>query len=171
MSDEEWALLEPHLPAPCLTGRPRAWPMREIVNAIFYVLRSRLRLAALARQLPAAADGLRLVPAAARRLRSGADIIHSVTNPIPRLTGAIHVYGGDFFDPTHGVSGTRKPCWKDRSIPSAPFAALKRPTQFLRADTEAKTDDRWSAPPCKAPLVVGQWRNAPPERQVPAKPV
>lgn len=27
----------------------------------------------------------------------GADIIHSVTNPIPRLTGAIHVYGGDFF--------------------------------------------------------------------------
>ena len=27
----------------------------------------------------------------------GRDIIHSVTNPIPRLTGAIHVYGGDFF--------------------------------------------------------------------------
>jgi predicted metal-dependent enzyme (double-stranded beta helix superfamily) len=26
----------------------------------------------------------------------GVDIIHSVTNPIPRLTGAIHVYGGDF---------------------------------------------------------------------------
>jgi predicted metal-dependent enzyme (double-stranded beta helix superfamily) len=29
----------------------------------------------------------------------GQDIIHSVTNPIPRLTGAIHVYGGDFFAP------------------------------------------------------------------------
>lgn len=27
----------------------------------------------------------------------GKDIIHSVTNPIPRLTGAIHIYGGDFF--------------------------------------------------------------------------
>jgi predicted metal-dependent enzyme (double-stranded beta helix superfamily) len=27
----------------------------------------------------------------------GPDVIHSVTNPIPRLTGAIHVYGGDFF--------------------------------------------------------------------------
>jgi predicted metal-dependent enzyme (double-stranded beta helix superfamily) len=27
----------------------------------------------------------------------GAEIIHSVTNPIARLTGAIHVYGGDFF--------------------------------------------------------------------------
>ena len=29
----------------------------------------------------------------------GHDIIHSVTNPIPRLTGALHVYGGDFFAP------------------------------------------------------------------------
>jgi predicted metal-dependent enzyme (double-stranded beta helix superfamily) len=27
----------------------------------------------------------------------GRDIIHSVTNPTSRLTGAIHVYGGDFF--------------------------------------------------------------------------
>jgi predicted metal-dependent enzyme (double-stranded beta helix superfamily) len=27
----------------------------------------------------------------------GHNIIHSVLNPIPRLTGAIHVYGGDFF--------------------------------------------------------------------------
>ena len=27
----------------------------------------------------------------------GDNIIHSVANPIPRLTGAIHVYGGDFF--------------------------------------------------------------------------
>ena len=27
----------------------------------------------------------------------GSDVILSVTNPIPRLTGAIHVYGGDFF--------------------------------------------------------------------------
>lgn len=30
----------------------------------------------------------------------GRDIIHSVTNPIPRLTGALHVYGGDFFGVT-----------------------------------------------------------------------
>ena len=28
----------------------------------------------------------------------GTDIIHSVTNPIPKLSGAIHVYGGDFFE-------------------------------------------------------------------------
>lgn len=28
----------------------------------------------------------------------GPDIIHSVTNPIPKLTAALHVYGGDFFE-------------------------------------------------------------------------
>jgi len=27
----------------------------------------------------------------------GEQVIHSVINPIPRFTGAIHVYGGDFF--------------------------------------------------------------------------
>jgi len=27
----------------------------------------------------------------------GTDIIHSVINPIDRLSGAIHIYGGDFF--------------------------------------------------------------------------
>ncbi|HLK54135.1 MAG TPA: hypothetical protein VKU42_11810 [Candidatus Angelobacter sp.] len=41
--------------------------------------------------------------AGARALREkdaeplGRDIIHSVSNPIPKLTGALHVYGGDFF--------------------------------------------------------------------------
>jgi transposase len=39
LTDAEWALLQPLLPAPCARGRKRAWPMREIVNAIFYVLR------------------------------------------------------------------------------------------------------------------------------------
>jgi predicted metal-dependent enzyme (double-stranded beta helix superfamily) len=31
------------------------------------------------------------------RLALGADVIHSVVNPIPRMSGAIHVYGGDVF--------------------------------------------------------------------------
>jgi len=29
-----------------------------------------------------------------------ADVVHSVTNPLLRFTGGIHIYGGDFFD-TH----------------------------------------------------------------------
>lgn len=48
-------------------------------------------------------DGL-IEAAGARALTTGdvcpmgPDIIHSVTNPIPKLTAAIHVYGGDFFE-------------------------------------------------------------------------
>ena len=40
LTDAEWALLEPLLPPPCDQGRPRTWPLREVVNAIAYVLRS-----------------------------------------------------------------------------------------------------------------------------------
>jgi putative transposase len=39
LTDAEWAVLEPLLPPPAATGRPPAWPMREIANAIFYILR------------------------------------------------------------------------------------------------------------------------------------
>jgi putative transposase len=40
LSDAEWSCLEPHLPATKATGRPRVYPLREIINAIFYVVRS-----------------------------------------------------------------------------------------------------------------------------------
>ncbi len=39
LSDAEWTILEPLLPPACCCGRPRRWPLREVVNAIFYVLR------------------------------------------------------------------------------------------------------------------------------------
>ena len=39
LTDTEWRLIEPLLPAPHILGRPRKWEMREIINAIFYVLR------------------------------------------------------------------------------------------------------------------------------------
>lgn len=39
VTEAEWRVIEPHLPPAKPTGRPRAWPMREIVNALFYVLR------------------------------------------------------------------------------------------------------------------------------------
>jgi transposase len=39
LTDAEWAILEPMLPPPARTGRKRGWPMREIINAIFFVLR------------------------------------------------------------------------------------------------------------------------------------
>ena len=40
VTDKEWGVIEPHLPAANSTGRPRAWPMREIINGIFYVTRA-----------------------------------------------------------------------------------------------------------------------------------
>ncbi len=39
LTDAEWTVLEPLLPRPTGIGRPPEWPLREIVNAIFYVLR------------------------------------------------------------------------------------------------------------------------------------
>jgi transposase len=39
LTDAEWAILGPLLPPTVGRGRKRAWPMREIMNAIFYVLR------------------------------------------------------------------------------------------------------------------------------------
>jgi putative transposase len=40
LSDAEWTYIEPHLPAPEGLGRPRTRDLREILNAVFYVLRS-----------------------------------------------------------------------------------------------------------------------------------
>jgi len=39
LSDAEWSCLETHLPTPKATGRPRMHTTREILNAIFYVVR------------------------------------------------------------------------------------------------------------------------------------
>lgn len=40
LSDAEWKIIEPYLPAQNNTGRPRTHATREILNAIFYILRS-----------------------------------------------------------------------------------------------------------------------------------
>ncbi len=40
LSDEEWQVLEPYLPAPSGLGRPRTTSLRAVVNAIFYLARA-----------------------------------------------------------------------------------------------------------------------------------
>lgn len=40
VTDAQWALLEPYLPAAPPGGRPRKTDMRDVANAIFYVLRT-----------------------------------------------------------------------------------------------------------------------------------
>jgi putative transposase len=40
LSDAEWSYIEPHLPTSAAPGRPRVHTLREIVDAIFYIVRS-----------------------------------------------------------------------------------------------------------------------------------
>ena len=46
----------------------------------------------------------------------GRDIIHSVANPITKLSSAIHVYGGDFFEPP-----TPRSQWDHETLVEAPW--------------------------------------------------
>jgi predicted metal-dependent enzyme (double-stranded beta helix superfamily) len=46
----------------------------------------------------------------------GTDIIHSVLNPITKMSCAIHVYGGDFFDPPRQRSE-----WDPESLEEQPW--------------------------------------------------
>src|SRR5215216_7654605 len=52
LSDAEWSLLEPHLPVPKRRGRPRVHSPREILNAVFYVLKSGCQWRMLPREIP-----------------------------------------------------------------------------------------------------------------------
>lgn len=84
------------------------------------------------RRLPDSATG-EVEAAGARSLRVkdaeplGRDIIHSVTNPIPRLTGALHVYGGDFF-------GVPRSEWDAESLREQPCDGAKMAKRFDEAN-------------------------------------
>jgi putative transposase len=52
LSDEEWGLLETYLPASKWRGRPRLHSPREILNAVFYLLKSGCQWRMLPREFP-----------------------------------------------------------------------------------------------------------------------
>jgi putative transposase len=52
LTDEEWAILEPLIPAAKLGGRPRKANMREVLNGIFYVLKTGCQWENLPKDLP-----------------------------------------------------------------------------------------------------------------------
>ena len=74
-------------------------------------------------------DRSRIEPAGAKSLSTGdvttlgRDIIHSVTNPIPRLTAAIHVYGGDFFAASRSE-------WDEETLREQPFDVARAMRAF-----------------------------------------
>ncbi len=57
----------------------------------------------------------------------GENIIHSVTNPIPRMTGALHVYGGDFF-------GVPRSEWDAETLREQPSDGRKMARRFEEAN-------------------------------------
>jgi predicted metal-dependent enzyme (double-stranded beta helix superfamily) len=61
----------------------------------------------------------------------GHNIIHSVTNPIPRLTGAIHVYGGDFF-------AAERSEWDPETLQEGPYDARRTMRMFEEANESYK---------------------------------
>jgi putative transposase len=52
LTDRQWARLEPHLPPPKPGGRPRTTDLREVVDAILYVLRNGIVWRALPHDFP-----------------------------------------------------------------------------------------------------------------------
>jgi predicted metal-dependent enzyme (double-stranded beta helix superfamily) len=60
----------------------------------------------------------------------GRDIIHSVTNPIPRLTAALHIYGGDFFEQPRSE-------WDPETLRERPFDVQRAQLVFEEANRRA----------------------------------
>src|SRR5438477_8732831 len=88
------------------------------------------------RRVPGA-NGGKLEAAGAKALSEkdaeplGHNIIHSVTNPISRLTGAIHVYGGDFF-------AEERSEWDPETLLEGRFDVERAMRQFEEANASAK---------------------------------
>jgi len=57
----------------------------------------------------------------------GEEIIHSVTNPTAKLTGAIHVYGGDFFSQERSE-------WDPETLEERPYDIEKNVRYFEEAN-------------------------------------
>ena len=62
----------------------------------------------------------------------GGNIIHSVTNPIPRLTGAIQIYGGDFF-------GVERSEWDPETLQEGRYDVAKTMRLFEEANALYRT--------------------------------
>jgi predicted metal-dependent enzyme (double-stranded beta helix superfamily) len=89
------------------------------------------------RRIPGEDRG-KLKAAGARALSSGEvaalgpDVIHSVTNPTTRLTGAIHVYGGNFFD-------TPRSEWDPETLLEEPYDVEKNVRLFEESNRRLET--------------------------------
>jgi predicted metal-dependent enzyme (double-stranded beta helix superfamily) len=65
----------------------------------------------------------------------GAAIIHAVTNPLEQITGAIHVYGGDFFE-------TPRSEWDPKTLHEQPFSMEHTKWAFEEANARLGVESR-----------------------------
>ena len=88
-------------------------------------------------------DGSRVEAAGAKSLMAGSanalgrDIVHSVTNPIEKLTAALHVYGGDFFAPGRSE-------WDPETLEERPYNVENARRIFREANARFPFPDRIS---------------------------
>ena len=125
LTDAEWAIVAPFLPAPARTGRPRRWPMRTILDAILYVLRTGGAWRHLPREFPpwptvhrwflalsraGAFERLAHAFAMADRERAGRDAspTAAVMDAQAACSGGVGVAGGRGFDPARRVVGRKR---------------------------------------------------------------
>ncbi|GAC1347733.1 MAG: hypothetical protein NVSMB18_33650 [Acetobacteraceae bacterium] len=86
-------------------------------------------------------DGPRIEAAGAQSIGArecmplGRDIIHSVTNPLSKLTGAIHVYEGDFF-------AMERSEWEPESLRERRYDVEKNMRRFEEANARLAQTER-----------------------------
>ena len=79
----------------------------------------------------------------------GTDIIHSVVNPIDRLSGAIHIYGGDFF-------AAERSKWDSLTLEEGRSDREEARRNFERASARYEADQGAAASPTPAPLPTAR---------------
>ena len=82
-------------------------------------------------------DGIRAYGADALFVKDtamlAADELHSVTNPLQRFTGGIHIYGGDFFNTTRSQ-------WDPETLAEEPSGGAKIREMFQRENVRLGLD-------------------------------
>ena len=130
LTDAEWALVAPMLPAPATTGRPRRWPMRRLLDAMLHVLRTGCAWRHLPRDLPpwqtvhrwflrlsreAAFERLAhaLAMADRERVGRGASPTAAVLDAQAARSGGAGVAGPRGYDPARRVVGRKRHAMTD----------------------------------------------------------
>ena len=125
LTDREWAVVAPFMPAPSRRGRPWAWPVRQVVGGALYVLRTGCAWEHLPHEFPPASTVhrwfLRLSRAGTfdkmAQVLAALDRACAGRNPLPTAavmdaqaarSGTVGVAGQRGYDPARRVVGRKR---------------------------------------------------------------